>query len=405
MYLIINVIFFGLLTYLFLRKNTESFGYWPLLNVLFKCAMAMAVGFFYLYPEQNGDTWDILNKITNFNESNSGSFTSYVKGLFMPINSYNPRSIFFVRLFSPVGLLSNNNYWIIGSYCALFSTWCTWVFIKEVSARYPKQKLMIILIFGFFPSFHFWSSGLLKDTVVNGCFFFICATVIKIIDRLRINYSSYVLSMVLFGFLIMLRHYIAGIALIIILIIGMDSIAIYKGRLYRVFSFLGICALGGYIIRFFFIRLRPERFPLTFYELHEQILANTTAGSIININLAPTWASILQNTPLTLVTGLFRPFIWEASNWLMLLQSLESITLMALFMWSSILLIKNKKMPSISPLLLGMGVFIVVLATILPFVTPNFGSLSRYSCIYKPFLAFILVQLPMSCSWKPLIRC
>jgi hypothetical protein len=103
------------------------------------------------------------------------------------------------------------------------------------------------------------------------------------------------------------------------------------------------------------------------------------------------WLGFLINLPLAAAFGLFRPLIFEASNFFQALVGLENFAVLLLFIlgiWKSGMKIKWK-----DPIFLVAVFYIVFLNVMLAFSTPNFGTLSRYKVGYWPFFVLLVLIL------------
>ena len=390
---LLNISILGIIGWSLCKTFYQKFGTIALWGMVAKTLGATCLGWVYFYYYEGGDTIGLWQQVKAFNEYNATDMANYWHALFAPINPYqgNPRSIFFVRLLGPLGLLSQNSYVFLSGYLCLFSYWTSWKFIAAYDRFYPKLRPLAMAVFCFLPTYLFWTSGLLKDTLSNGALFYLTASLLIFYHDQRLSIFQWVCATLLFVCLFMTRHYLAGLFSIIAVLLLMDNWIKNYGLKARLALFLSISCLGAYSIRFFFIRLRPERFPITFHELHRQFLSNFSAGSNIHFDLQPTWWSLLSNLPKSLFTGLFRPGLWEVSNVFQVLESLQSTVLMIGFFLSLVLLRKVKAFPQVA---LAVALFILVLATCLPLAAPNFGSLSRYRVAFTPFLAFLILYLP-----------
>lgn len=393
MILLFNILVLGGTGWWIVRHFCGKFGLIAIWGMLAKVLGAVCLGCIYYFYYKEGDTFDLLTYIRHFNEIAATGFSNYLSELFTPIDPHqgNPRTVFFVLLMSPLGVLSQNSYVLLTGYLCLFSYWTSWTFLAAVDRFYPKVRQLAIVTFCFLPTYLFWASGLLKDTLVNGALFYLIASLITFYHTKKLGGVQWLLTMLLFGCLFMSRHYVAGLFCIFALLLLADQWIARYGIKARIALFAGISILGAYGIRFFFIRLRPERFPTTFYELHEKYLAISSARSNISFDLQPTWSSLIGNLPKSLWAGLFRPGVWEARNLLLVLESLQTAVLLIGFVLSAFLIRKIKSFPSV---VLAMILFVIVLATFLPMAAPNFGSLSRYRVAFTPSLAFLVMYLP-----------
>ena len=94
---------------------------------------------------------------------------------------------------------------------------------------------------------------------------------------------------------------------------------------------------------------------------------------------------MLELAPQAIITALFRPYLWEVINPLMLLSSIESLALLLLtiyVMWKA----RWKLFSYVDhPDVLFCLVFALVFAFAVGVSTFNFGTLSRYKIPMMPF--------------------
>ncbi|MEM9329354.1 MAG: hypothetical protein AAGA85_27080, partial [Bacteroidota bacterium] len=207
--------FLGLATSRRLQRDLGDIVYWGLIA---KLLGAFALGFVYHYVWEGGDTSALHHAVVEHNANYSGSIGRFFRGLLSPIDwmAGNPRSVFFTRVLSPVGWLTGHNYWLMSGYLAVFSFWCTWLLIRTLIKQYPDAKWACIIGLGFLPSYIFWSSGFLKDTLANACAAYIAAVVLSSLWSRTIRWKRLPLALLLFLILVFTRHYLAGMVLLVL---------------------------------------------------------------------------------------------------------------------------------------------------------------------------------------------
>ena len=99
--------------------------------------------------------------------------------------------------------------------------------------------------------------------------------------------------------------------------------------------------------------------------------------------------SVISNAPWALVSGLFRPFLWEADNVLKVTVSLENLFILLLCA-TSLVRIRELLRAQNSLITLSVIVYILLLCIFLALSTPNLGSLARYKVGFTPFLIFLV---------------
>jgi hypothetical protein len=104
--------------------------------------------------------------------------------------------------------------------------------------------------------------------------------------------------------------------------------------------------------------------------------------------------SLLSKFPVAIVAGLFRPFLWDVSNPVMLISALEN-TFMILLTLRVLLLLGPGFFIRISanPVLIFCFVFSIFFAFALGLTTANFGALVRYKIPSIPFFLSMLYIL------------
>ena len=389
---LLNLLILCALAWIATRSLSIKLGpvvYWGLVARLLG---ATALGFVYIQFWGGGDTLALFNAIVHHNEAHAISLKAYFEGLLAPLDLFsgNPRSVFFTRVMSPFGLLTSHSYWLMAGYLAVFSFWCTWRLISVLMSRYPDAKWALIIGLGFLPSFIFWSSGLLKDTLANASCYYIVSYVLSSYWNKRLPIGSGVLSIALFMILIFTRHYLAGMMTLTLSMIVIGDSIVHRPVLVRILVLSMVFVLVSMSFRYIFIRLRPERLPLTVYELNEVIKAKSDPNTTINLSLTPTWTSLTLSAPVALATGLFRPWVWESRTFFMALQALENTVvffLLTLTMW-------RVRHAQWDMAIFGAILFVTIMATLLTLTTPNFGSLSRYKAGYSAIFFVLVAILP-----------
>jgi len=109
----------------------------------------------------------------------------------------------------------------------------------------------------------------------------------------------------------------------------------------------------------------------------------------------PTIPGVLSKAPQALLAGIFRPFIWESKNIVMLLSGIESIVLIILMVY---VLTRKKsigifKIINQDSFLKSAVAFFMVFAFFVGLTTSNFGSLVRYRIPALPFFLILIFQI------------
>jgi hypothetical protein len=135
----------------------------------------------------------------------------------------------------------------------------------------------------------------------------------------------------------------------------------------------------------------PDRFFKVVVENYYAFqLLSKPGGAIQFSDLQPTIWSFIFHAPWALISGMFRPFIWEANNLLQLVVAMENILLL-FFLITSLRNWKQFLQSSDRLLILSVVIYILLLCIFLTLSTPNFGTLSRYRIGFLPFIFFLVM--------------
>jgi hypothetical protein len=315
-----------------------------------------------------------------------------------------PRAFFMAKLVSLLNLFTGNNYWLTGLYLSALSFYGFWRLANTLVLIFPSSRLAAAIGLLLFPSVVFWSSGLIKESIAMACITGSLHLLLsyqfklntphtvsrKIWHGLILLFAAYLVWKLKYYYLaVLLPVYLAYLATVYLLR-RFTPIKPWAGILVFLVLFSGILAVAT--------RLHPSLHPDvllgTIIENHEVTLAASSPEDVIRFHpLQPDFVNFLKNTPLALVSGLFRPFVWEGNTLFQYITGIENlfilfITLLALF--------KLKKpslaaQPPVYLLLAATLTYILVLAIVLAFSAPNFGALARYKAGFLPFLLYFII--------------
>ena len=98
-------------------------------------------------------------------------------------------------------------------------------------------------------------------------------------------------------------------------------------------------------------------------------------------------AGMLRKFPLAVNVTLFRPYLWEVYNPVMLLSALESFLtlLFTLYIFFRVGLIRTIRLATTQPIIIFCLVFAIIFSFAVGISTYNFGSLVRYKIPMFPF--------------------
>ncbi|WP_157558573.1 hypothetical protein [Microscilla marina] len=436
----IHCIFITLLVVVWKRNNQQApLRAWIVPGVCLKILAGIAVGlFFQRYYGYGGDSWNIHYSATELSRVAWQNPLSYLRLLLfneyyhIPHLSYpnmweQPRYLFVVKLVSVLHLLTGTSYWLTSFYLSLFSFWGLWQLANTLTKQFPTTRWAAIAAFLLFPSVVFWSSGLQKESLAIGVIGWMVHQFLQaFLPSTKQSYAFWLKSSVLWwlgiAWLWQLKFYYMGGLVPVMLSIALAQLATRKlwpmaaataqarNKLWLfVVFFAGLLWLASmlhpklHLSQFMHVLVLNHNASFNFSNPDDVIHYARIGGGYFNITSAP--SSLLYNTPLAFVSGLFRPFIWEANNKVKLLAGVENLWLMGLLCYAVVFLIKDKcrsidtkQHPKLGLLLVGALTYITLLAVLLALASPNLGSLSRYKVGFLPFMAYLL-HLPLSFSF------
>ncbi len=383
--------------------------YWSALFL--KIIAAISLGLLYKFHYSGGDTWTFFNEATKLSALARFDFAEYLKVFF---SNHDPstvgnvlyvhdRSALFIKFISIFCLVSLNSYWICATYFALVSFFSTWFLYKQaVYFLHDSAKAAAVALF-FFPSVVFWGSGLLKESLALSGIYFITAIFLKFAYRSKIIWTEWLLALLFMIITWWLKYYWAAIFFVVILtsvivILIRRRVPLTKGRIVLawLFFFLLICVLASFAHPNFYL----ERFLGVLVSNHDQFVAISDPENTIGYyNLQPKLWSVLLNSPWALLSGLFRPLFFDATDILSLPYSIENFVLLLLTIsflfsykwdWWKPKSDRFKRSEIYTLWLLPILIYCALLCILLSISTPNFGTLSRYRIGFLPFLVFAL---------------
>jgi len=343
-----------------------------------------------------------------FDEFNRANFSVFDMSTGYPnLTMYkDPKTFFVIRLLHPVAALSFKYYFPMAILVACLSFTGIWQLFKMFCEYYPKLTRHFAVAILFMPSVIFWGSGILKDsiTLAAACWFTYSIYSIFIVKRRR-AYS--VLTLLISAWLLIsIKPYIF-VALMpgALLWAGFDAIASVKNNLIRVLIVPVVLSITIGAIGFVFGQVGGEfdkwGSPDALMQLaatnQEDLRRGQYGDHFFNLGeFDPTFSGVIVKAPQAIAATLFRPFIWEAGNIVMLLSAFENLFIMLLTFY---VLIKTKVFGAFRlirkiPLLSFALTFSIFFAFAVGLSTANFGALVRFKIPMIPFFLsslFILV--------------
>ena len=389
----------------------------PALTV--KIIGALAVGFIYQYYYDGGDTfnyhthgsrhiWQALMespgkglKLLFGSGTSDGSVYKYSSQIYFYSD---PGSYAIVRFAAIFDIITFSSYAATAVLFAVFSFVGMWLFFLTFYERYPEIHRWLAFSAFFIPSVFFWGSGLLKDTVTLGCLGMATYSIYKLFIAHKGTVKLWLLLLLSLYALWSIKLYIlltflpASIIWVFVANLQLTRSFVLKMLLFP-FAISLASVLGYYAIvrasedsEKYAIDNLARTARITAYDI--RFHSGRGAGSGYTLGeLDGSFGSMLALAPQAINVSLFRPYLWEVNNPLMLLSAFESFFLLIFFV---IVLVKcNIKIWKfiLKPDILFGLLFSVPFAFAVGVSTFNFGTLVRYKIPMLPFLTVALALI------------
>lgn len=272
---------------------------------------------------------------------------------------------------------------------------------------FPHLKKQFAIAIFFMPSVFFWGSSILKDTYSLSCIGFFTYGIFKffILKERKIKYL--LLLVVASSFILLIKPYIL-FALLPGTIIWLNYTRVerIKNSLVRtlaipfVMLFILLILAGAYnILGKYLGEYSLDNILIKAVKTQQDLVRGQYGTNSYDIgSYEPTLAGISSKIPAALNMALFRPFIWDARNPVMVLSGLENLFMLLFTIYIVIKVKITTLLKSLfsNPLLIFSFLFAIFFAFSVGLTTSNYGALVRLKIPCMPFYLislFILFDL------------
>ncbi|MBX2917514.1 MAG: hypothetical protein KF856_19780 [Cyclobacteriaceae bacterium] len=395
--------------------NTSRY-FFPALTL--KIFGAIALGFIYQFYYSGGDTFNFHTHGSRqiwlaFSESLTAGLKLLMGGADqVGIYKYtsrivfygDPQSYFVVKIAGLLDLITFSSYSATGVLFSLWSFAGAWALYLTFYKRYRHLHLYLAICSLFIPSVVFWGSGILKDTLVLGALGLATYSVDLIFVQQKVNGSRIALLLLSVYIIFSVKLFILQAFLpAVVLWIGYKKIMSSPSVMVRVLVFPFLLG-GGVLLSYWMVNKVGEndaRYAVENIARTAQVTAydigfytGRDAGSGYSLGeLDGTLASMITKMPQAVNVSLFRPYLWEVKNPLMLLSALEGTLLLVLVLY--ILFSVRLKLFSLlnNPDVIFTLVFALIIAFAVGITSYNFGTLTRYRIPMLPYFTISLVLI------------
>ena len=382
------------------------------------------VGFavFSIYYYKGGDTFVFFNAadglsnylFTDFGKAIDVFFTS---GSNINLDRYNfsPSYNFIlkaedvltiVKITSLINVFCFSSYLTVSIFFALLSFLGLWFGYSNLCKLYPQSSKYMLIAFFFIPTALLWSSGILKDTVTQGCIGWLLYGFSNLfIFKRKLLFSIFAILIV--GFIIFfLKPYLLYVLLPCLFIWVQSKFKnMIKSSFFRAIlkPFLIVLLIGVGAGLFQKIsdgagKYSAENMEKTlggFHSWHEYLAEKRDQSGYSLGEVEYTPLGVLEKAPAALNVTFFRPYLWQARNVPTLLGAIEGLILLVYFLYLLFtlrisffrIIFKNNE-------ILFLMLFAIIFGVVVGISSYNYGALSRYKIPAVMFfiLALILIQ-------------
>jgi hypothetical protein len=362
---------------------------------LVKIAASILLGIIYKYHYQGGDT------LAYYQESATIAkyvMTDPVKHIWfyfsnstaeIPTLNYTeqPRALFFSKLLSLIHLFTSGNYWLMAVILGIINFFCVKKMVDQITRKFQGVKIPVYLAFYFLPTFVFWTSGILKESLAIGALCLLVAHAIELSQPHARIRARQITMVIIAGIMLWnLKYFYAAVTLPILI-----TVVVYermKSRKYSIVIPLFILIALVAIFSISHYNLNARRVLDVIYENY-LLGIQVGHGAISYYHFDGSITGFLINLPLAVFSGLFRPFLFEWNN---LLQAIVALENFAVFILLMIAIWRTGLPKSVrNPWVIAAIIAILSLDIFIAFSTPNFGTLSRFKTAYWPFFVMLTI--------------
>jgi hypothetical protein len=371
------------------------------IGLLVKVLAGIGLGFLYQHYYTSGDTWTFFADAKHaaaMLRANPGELLNFFwfddwSKVSQPLGSSGLNPLFMVKWVAFFNLITGDNYWLASTYLSLLSFAGAWILYRSIGSCFPTVKREAALAILFIPSVIFWGSGVIKECLALGALFGLSAYFIQWYVRAEIKIVNVVVALISLWILWYLKYY--WLAVWLAVVIPLIVVKLVSTRSNWVKQHTAVCWIIFFLLAVIGISVLHPNF--YYYRILSVVVDNYNAYIQISSpedvirfsSLEPTLLSMVKNAPWAVVSGFFRPFVWEASTLFQIASGLESLVLLGLFVMA---LVRFKNwLPRFNELHLAILFYLIILAALLALSTPNFGSLSRYRIGFTPFLWLLVL--------------
>jgi hypothetical protein len=273
-----------------------------------------------------------------------------------------------------------------------------WKLYKTFCKIYPGMEKKFIIAVMYMPSLFFWTSGIMKDTLTVSAMGWIIYAFYELVILKKIKIKYFIIIIISSIIIINVKAYV-----LLALVPGLFIWAFFgqmKAIKSKIIKILLAPAILGILFLAFSLLMKNASEYMGVYGDLDSTLAQ---ASVVQQDLVrheqyghnyydigkfeATPMGVLKKFPIATISGIYRPFLWEAGNPFILLAALEG-TFLFLFMIYVIFktgFLRFFRIIFSDPFLIFSLSFVIIFGFGVGLATANFGALVRYKIPLLPF--------------------
>lgn len=391
--------------------------FFPALSLRIFCAIAL--GLLYQFYYSGGDTynyhthgsrhvWDAsmedfsvgLRMIFGSTDSQEGIYRYSSKIYFFT----DPSSYMVIRIAALFDLITFSAYSGTAVLFSVISFIGAWMLFLTFYKSYPHLSKAIAFATLFIPSVVFWGSGLLKDTITLACVGAATYLIRSLFSGKKFGIIQVLLLMLCVFLIYSIKKYVLlcfAPAALLWMYIG--YLSRFRSLAFKVIMtpiVFGLSAISGYYAinqigkddPKYSLNNLGKTAQITAYDIRYYTGKDAGSGYTLG-DLDGSFGSMLKLAPQAINVSLFRPYLWEVRNPLMLLSALESFALALITLYLVFSSFRFLGRGLINADVLFCFIFSVTFAFAVGVATYNFGTLSRYKIPLLPYFVVGIILL------------
>jgi hypothetical protein len=347
-------------------------------------------------PEQ----WQLLNENAHI-WVNNGKFPTYAP-------SFNPVHIGFryesnamiCRLGGLLSFFTFKSYMCIGLLMTYFSFIGCWLLFLVFTDKYPKLTKEIAMATLFIPSVFFWSTGILKETLVMGALGLFIYTTYSIFLKKQSSILLWFFLSIAFLIIALIKTVFALVLIpCIFLWVFSSNQILFKTSYQKLGTFM--LSVVAAVSLMYFIANKTDKFKMdkiveqAFRYQNKQQSDSNSSYSLGYIE--STLGGILKSIPIATFTGIFRPSVLDIKKVILAPAALENLGLTLLLLFSIYKTSRRRFSETLkivtNPDFIFCLIFGLIIFFISGFTALNLGILVRHRLFALPFFTLALLFL------------